>query len=124
MGKEKIMKIRIEIGDEIKLELPLLGQPGSRIARVTIVARGERIIQGIKEIRAFTGLGLKEAKDLSESWRPMFDKRTVADLDGFAQAIRAAGATIETEGELVSEGIDALVARILMAIGYLPTEVK
>jgi len=111
------MKIRIEIGDDIRLELPLPGQDGE-VTKVTLIEHGMRKIQVIKEIRTFTGLGLKEAKDASETFRAAFNRHDVADLDGFANALLAAGARIETERTVAH--VKLVVARILEAIGYLP----
>jgi len=111
------MKIRIEIGDDIRLELPLPGQDGE-VTKMTMVERGMRTIQVIKEIRTYTGLGLKEAKKKAESWRPTFTRSDVANLDGFANALLAAGARIETERTVAH--VKLVVARILEAIGYLP----
>jgi len=113
------MKIRIEIGDDIKLELPLPGEAGP-LTKVTLVETGMRKIQVIKEIRTFTGLPLKEAKEKSETYRAVFTRGDTPRLDGFAAALLEAGARIETERDSCGTDVKAVVSRILQAIGYLP----
>jgi len=63
---------------------------------VVLTAAGEKKINVIKEVRAITGLGLKEAKDLVES-APKAVKEGVSkeDADKFKAALEAAGATVE-----------------------------
>ncbi|MFV0452568.1 MAG: 50S ribosomal protein L7/L12 [Propioniciclava sp.] len=62
---------------------------------VIIEAAGDKKIQVIKEVRALTSLGLKEAKDLVESApKPVLEK---VDRDAAAKAkeqLEAAGATV------------------------------
>jgi large subunit ribosomal protein L7/L12 len=63
---------------------------------VVLAKAGEKKIEVIKEIRAITGLGLKEAKDLVEG-APKTVKEGVnkADADKFKAQLTAAGATVE-----------------------------
>jgi len=63
---------------------------------VVLAKAGEKKIEVIKEIRAITGLGLKEAKDLVEG-APKTVKEAVskADADKFKAQLTAAGATVE-----------------------------
>jgi large subunit ribosomal protein L7/L12 len=63
---------------------------------VVLAKAGEKKIEVIKEIRAITGLGLKEAKDLVEG-APKTVKEGVnkADADKFKAQLIAAGATVE-----------------------------
>ena len=63
---------------------------------VVLAKSGEKKIEVIKEIRAITGLGLKEAKDLVEG-APKTVKEGVnkADADKMKAQLTAAGATVE-----------------------------
>ena len=63
---------------------------------VVLKAAGEKKVEVIKAIRAITGLGLKEAKDLVEG-APQTVKEAVskADADKFKKELEAAGATVE-----------------------------
>lgn len=63
---------------------------------VVLKAAGEKKVEVIKAVRAITGLGLKEAKDLVES-APATVKDAVskADSDKFKKELEAAGATVE-----------------------------
>ena len=61
-----------------------------------LAAAGDKKINVIKEVRAITGLGLKEAKDLVEA-APKEIKAGVAkkDADEFKKKLEAAGAKVE-----------------------------
>ena len=61
-----------------------------------LAAAGDKKINVIKEVRAITGLGLKEAKDLVEA-APKEIKSGVAkkDAEEFKKKLEAAGAKIE-----------------------------
>ena len=63
---------------------------------LVLAAAGEKKINVIKEVRAITGLGLKEAKDLVEG-APKTVKEGLSkeDANKFAEQLKAAGATIE-----------------------------
>ncbi len=63
---------------------------------VVLKAAGEKKVEVIKAIRAITGLGLKEAKDLVES-APATVKEAVskADSDKYKKELEAAGAAVE-----------------------------
>lgn len=63
---------------------------------VVLAAFGENKINVIKEVRAITGLGLKEAKDLVEA-APKTVKTDVskADADEIKKKLEAAGAKVE-----------------------------
>jgi large subunit ribosomal protein L7/L12 len=63
---------------------------------VVLIAHGEKKINVIKEVRAITGLGLKEAKDLVESPpKPVKEGIAKADADKVKAQLEAAGATVE-----------------------------
>ena len=63
---------------------------------VILAKSGDKKIEVIKEVRAITGLGLKEAKDLVEG-APKTVKEGVskADADKFKKQLEAAGAAVE-----------------------------
>jgi large subunit ribosomal protein L7/L12 len=65
---------------------------------VVLKATGEKKVEVIKAVRAITGLGLKEAKDLVES-APATVKDGVSKDDAakFKKEIEAAGATVEVK---------------------------
>jgi len=63
---------------------------------VILTAHGEKKINVIKEVRAITGLGLKEAKDLVESPpKPVKEGIAKADAEKIKAQLEAAGATVE-----------------------------
>ena len=63
---------------------------------VVLVAAGEKKIQVIKEVRALTSLGLKEAKDLVDGApKPVLEKVDKAAADKAKEALEGAGATVE-----------------------------
>ena len=63
---------------------------------VFLIAAGDKKINVIKEVRAFTGLGLKEAKDLVEA-APKEIKSSVAKKDAqeAKKKLEAAGTKVE-----------------------------
>ncbi|MBF0248010.1 MAG: 50S ribosomal protein L7/L12 [Alphaproteobacteria bacterium] len=63
---------------------------------VILAAAGDKKINVIKEVRAITGLGLKEAKDLVEG-APKAVKEGVskADAEAIKKQLEEAGATVE-----------------------------
>ena len=78
--------------------------PGAAVAEektafdVVLAAVGDKKIQVIKEVRAITGLGLKDAKDFVES-APKSIKEGVKkeEADEIKQKIEAVGATVEVK---------------------------
>jgi large subunit ribosomal protein L7/L12 len=65
---------------------------------VVLKSAGEKKVEVIKAVRAITGLGLKEAKDLVES-APAVVKEAVSKDDAakFKKDLEAAGATVEVK---------------------------
>jgi large subunit ribosomal protein L7/L12 len=62
---------------------------------VVLEAAGDKKINVIKEVRALTSLGLKEAKDLVESApKPVLEKVAKDAGDKAKEALEAAGATV------------------------------
>lgn len=63
---------------------------------VIFAAPGENKIASIKEVRAITGLGLKEAKDLVESApKPVKEGVSKDEADEILKKLEAAGAKVE-----------------------------
>src|SRR6187455_1083626 len=62
---------------------------------VVLSAAGDQKIQVIKEVRALTSLGLKEAKDLVDGApKPVLEKVDKASADKAKEALEGAGATV------------------------------
>ena len=65
---------------------------------VVLTAVGDKKIQVIKEVRAITGLGLKDAKDLVEAApKPIKEGVKKEEADEIKQKIEAAGGTVEVK---------------------------
>lgn len=63
-----------------------------------LTSAGDKKIQVIKEVRAITGLGLKEAKDLVEA-APKAIKEAVSkdEAEGIRKKVEAAGGAVEVK---------------------------
>ena len=65
---------------------------------VVLAAAGASKINVIKEVRAITGLGLKEAKDLVDGApKPIKENIAKAEADEMKAKLEAAGATVELQ---------------------------
>jgi large subunit ribosomal protein L7/L12 len=63
---------------------------------VVLVAAGDKKIQVIKEVRALTSLGLKEAKALvDEAPKPVLEAVAKEDAEKAKEQLEAAGASVE-----------------------------
>jgi large subunit ribosomal protein L7/L12 len=63
---------------------------------VVLTAAGDKKIQVIKEVRALTSLGLKEAKDLVDSApKPVLEKVNKEAADKAKEQLEGAGGTVE-----------------------------
>jgi large subunit ribosomal protein L7/L12 len=62
---------------------------------VVLTAAGDKKIEVIKEVRAITGLGLKEAKDMSEKGGVLKEGATKDDAEKMKAQLEAAGAKVE-----------------------------
>ncbi|HET9672610.1 MAG TPA: 50S ribosomal protein L7/L12 [Actinomycetota bacterium] len=63
---------------------------------VVLTAAGDKKIQVIKEVRALTSLGLKEAKDLVDGApKPVLEKVNKETADKAREQLEGAGATVE-----------------------------
>jgi large subunit ribosomal protein L7/L12 len=64
---------------------------------VVLKAAGEKKVEVIKVVRAITGLGLKEAKDLTEAGGTVKEGVSKDDAAKFRKDLEAAGATVEVK---------------------------
>jgi large subunit ribosomal protein L7/L12 len=65
---------------------------------VTLTGAGDKKIQVIKEVRALTNLGLKEAKDLVDSApKPVLEAVPKEQADKAKEQLEAAGASVEVK---------------------------
>ena len=63
---------------------------------VVLTSFGDKKIQVIKEVRALTGLGLKEAKELVDGVpKPVKEGASKEDAEAAKKLLEAAGATVE-----------------------------
>ena len=65
---------------------------------VVLTGAGDKKIQVIKEVRALTSLGLKEAKDLVDSApKPVLEKVAKDAAEKAKEQLEGAGATVEVK---------------------------
>jgi large subunit ribosomal protein L7/L12 len=65
---------------------------------VVLQGAGDKKIQVIKEVRALTNLGLKEAKDLVDSApKPVLERVPKEQADAAREKLEGAGATVEVK---------------------------
>jgi large subunit ribosomal protein L7/L12 len=62
---------------------------------VILKSAGDKKVDVIKAVRAITGLGLKEAKDLTEAGGVLKEAVSKEDAAKFKKDLEAAGATVE-----------------------------
>ena len=62
---------------------------------VSLKDAGAKKVDVIKAVRAITGLGLKEAKDLTEAGGVLKEAVSKEDAEKFKKDLEAAGATVE-----------------------------
>ncbi len=80
---------------------PAAGEAGAEAEEktefdVVLASFGENKIAVIKEVRAITGLGLKDAKDLVEAApKPVKESATKEEADEIKSKLEGAGATVE-----------------------------
>jgi large subunit ribosomal protein L7/L12 len=105
---EAVKKLEEKYGVTAAVAAPVAAAPGAPAAAaaeaekteftVVLAGIGEKKIQVIKEIRAITGLGLKEAKDLVDgapkTVKEGIPKQEAADIKA---KLEAAGATVEVK---------------------------
>ena len=64
---------------------------------VVLKSAGDKKVEVIKAVRAITGLGLKEAKDLTEAGGVVKEGASKDDAAKFKKELEAAGATVEVK---------------------------
>ena len=64
---------------------------------VILKSAGDKKVEVIKVVRAITGLGLKEAKDLTEAGGTVKEGASKDDAAKFKKDLEAAGATVEVK---------------------------
>jgi len=64
---------------------------------VVLVSAGEKKVEVIKAVRAITGLGLKEAKDLTEAGGTVKEGASKEDAAKMKKDLETAGATVEVK---------------------------
>jgi large subunit ribosomal protein L7/L12 len=64
---------------------------------VTLKSAGGKKVEVIKAVRAITGLGLKEAKDLAEAGGVLKDAASKEEAEKMKKDLEAAGATVEVK---------------------------
>lgn len=64
---------------------------------IILKSAGEKKVEVIKVVRAITGLGLKEAKDLTEAGGAVKEGVSKDDAAKFKKDLEAAGATVEVK---------------------------
>ena len=64
---------------------------------VTLKSPGDKKVEVIKVVRAITGLGLKEAKDLTEAGGLVKEGASKEDAEKIKKDLEAAGATVEVK---------------------------
>jgi len=75
---------------------PAEAAPEKTTFDVILTGFGDKKIQVIKEVRALTGLGLKEAKDLVDGVpKPVKEGVSKEDAEAAKKQLEAAGATVE-----------------------------
>jgi len=73
--------------------------PAEEQTEFTIILKsaGDKKVEVIKAVRAITGLGLKEAKDLTEAGGTVKEGVSKDDAAKFKKELEAAGATVEVK---------------------------
>jgi len=64
---------------------------------VSLKSAGDKKVDVIKAVRAITGLGLKEAKDLTEAGGVLKESVSKEEAEKFKKDLEAAGATVEVK---------------------------
>ena len=64
---------------------------------VILKSAGDKKVEAIKAVRAITGLGLKEAKDLTEAGGTVKEGVSKEDAEKMKKDLEAAGATVEVK---------------------------
>src|SRR6059036_2363450 len=100
---EDVFDVQAAAAAPVMMTAPGAGAPGAGEEveeqtefDVVLTGTGEKKIQVIKEVRALTSLGLKEAKDLVDSApKPVLEKVPKDAAEKAREKLEAAGATVE-----------------------------
>jgi large subunit ribosomal protein L7/L12 len=100
--KDMEEKFGVSAAAAVAVAAPAAGGGGAAAAEeqteftVTLTGAGANKVNTIKVVRAITGLGLKEAKDLVDGApKPVKEGISKADADAIAKQLTEAGATCE-----------------------------
>lgn len=74
---------------------PPIRDPCTSISRVKLITVGDKKIQVIKAVRAVTGLGLKEAKDIVDTCAVVKEVHDPEEAQRIKTELEAAGAKVE-----------------------------
>ena len=74
---------------------PAAAAEGQTEFNVILRSAGDKKVEVIKAVRAITGLGLKEAKDLTEAGGTVKEGASKEDAEKMKKDLEAAGATVE-----------------------------
>jgi len=102
---EEVFDVKAAAAAPVMMAVPGAGGGGGAEAEeeqtefdVVLIAAGDKKIQVIKEVRALTSLGLKEAKDLVDGApKPVLERVTKEAADKAKETLEAAGATVEVK---------------------------
>jgi len=101
---EETFDVKAAAAGPVMMAAPGAGQGGGEEAEeqtefdVVLTGSGDKKIQVIKEVRALTSLGLKEAKDLVDSApKPVLERVNKESADKAKAQLEAAGATVEVK---------------------------
>ncbi len=101
---EETFDVQAAVAAPLMMAAPGAGAPGAEEAEeqtefdVVLTAAGDKKIQVIKEVRALTSLGLKEAKDLVDGApKPVLERVNKEAADKAKEQLESAGATVEVK---------------------------
>jgi large subunit ribosomal protein L7/L12 len=101
---EETFDVKAATAAPVMMAAPGTGAQGGEEAEeqtefdVVLTGAGEKKIQVIKEVRALTSLGLKEAKDLVDSApKPVLERVNKETADKAKEQLEAAGASVEVK---------------------------
>ncbi len=101
---EETFDVKAATAGPVMMAAPGTGAQGGEEAEeqtefdVVLTGAGEKKIQVIKEVRALTSLGLKEAKDLVDSApKPVLERVNKETADKAKEQLEAAGASVEVK---------------------------
>jgi large subunit ribosomal protein L7/L12 len=103
---EETFDVQAAAAAPMMMAAPGAGAPGAAAEEaeeqtefdVVLQAAGDKKIQVIKEVRALTSLGLKEAKDLVDGApKPVLEKVNKETADKAKDQLEGAGATVEVK---------------------------